>query len=175
MKYVNWEVIPGTFLPMMEDEQGELFGTNKTVRDGLWLNESSIRSIYERHRKEFSGLSVSNCDAKRFLTINKALFDMKRVRSDIRLWNEDDMLTFAFYAQSEKGLDFRRNLRRFIKENAKRHYVSQEQYDQLQVEFKALTKLVLMSLPAVNESASAFGAGLRAQRGTKELRKTVLQ
>lgn len=27
MKYVAWEVVLGTFLPMMEDAQGELFGT----------------------------------------------------------------------------------------------------------------------------------------------------
>lgn len=174
MKYVKWEVIPGTYLPMMEDRQGELFGTNKTVRDGLGLTEESIWKIYNRHKNEFGSFSLSNCPAKEFFKVNKALFDMKRVRDDIRLWNEDDMLTFAFYAQSDKGLEFRRNLRMFIKENAKRHYVNQADYDLLKADFKALTEFVLRHVPAVNETASLAGRSLAAHKKTKEIRGYIL-
>ena len=170
MKYVAWEIVPGHCLPMMEDDRGELYGTNKTVMEGLGISEDAIRHIYSRHKNEFDSVSVTDCHANEFLRRDKALFGIKRVRSDMRVWNEDDMITFAFYAQSEKGLQFRKDLRKFLKENAKRHYVNKEEYDKLKSDFQTLTALVLQNIPAANETASAFGAGLRAQRGTKQLR-----
>jgi hypothetical protein len=170
-KYVAWEVIQGTCLPMMEDKDGELFCTNKCIEDGLGLTPDNVRKIYQVNKDEFSALSVTNPHAKDFLKTHKNEFGVKRVRSDMRLWNEDDMLTFAFKANTDKGIEFRRNLRKFIKENAKRHYVSKEQFDDLKNKFNDLTKIVLYSLPAVETTASLAGKALRAQKQTKQLRE----
>lgn len=177
MKYVAWEVIPGTCLPMMEDDNGELFGTNKTVSDGLGVNPSTLRTLYQQNKEEFDSLSVLNTDAKEFLRLNKSKFDISRVRSDMRMWTEDDMLTFAFLAKSDKGREFRRNLRKFIKINAVRHYVSLEEHNKLKnglseikEQMHTMSLLILQNQQAVKYDASLAGKLLSNHRKTKEFR-----
>lgn len=170
-KYVAWEVLPGLSLPMMEDGEGELFCTNKCIEDGLGIGSDSVRKIYERNKAEFSGVSVTNRHAKEFLKAHKNEFGVKRVRLDMRLWNEDDMLTFAFKANTEKGFEFRKKLRQFIKANAKRHYVSKDEFDDLKNKFDLLATMVLNATPAVEKSASLAGQQLANCKKTKVIRQ----
>lgn len=92
----------------MMDIEGELYCTSKAICGALGVHEETLRSIYNRHTKEFALLSVSNCNAKEFLQQNRVEFGVKRVRGDMRLWSEDDMLTFAFHSKSDVSLEFRK-------------------------------------------------------------------
>lgn len=178
MKYVAWEVIPGTYLPMMEDDNGELFGTNKTVCEGLGIKPSTLREFYRTNKEEFESLSVRNVDAKEFLKANKEDFNIKRVRDDMKIWSEDDMLTFAFLVKSDKGREFRRGLRTFLKKNAIRHYVSVEDHEKLKSDLNArlasLETLVLQTQRAAEYDASLAGKLLSNHRNTKAFRKTYI-
>ena len=176
-KHVSWEVLPGIFLPMMENSEGDLFCTNKAICEGLGITESAIRDIYRRNMGEFDAVSVAKCDAKNFLLNNKKPFGIKRVRGDMRIWGEDDMITFAFFSKSEKSRDFRSQLRRFIKENAKIHYGTKSQYEELHKEVKSLRSALsyLSEEMAKNKVAAEYDASLAGkllsnQRKTKSMR-----
>lgn len=167
MKLTRWEFM-GLHMPMMEDDRGELYCTSKALCEALGINEGTLRSVYERHKEEF--LSVSICDAKEFLRQNKVEFGIKRIRSDMRLWSEDDMLTFAFHSKSVQSLEYRKQLRQFIKQNAKRGYVSRDAFENLKGELHEIKEFMQKYMLAVDESASHVGKALRAQRETKSLR-----
>lgn len=169
MKLVRWEFM-GLHMPMMEDENGELFCTSKAIYDALGISKDDLDHIVSRHSEEFGSLRLTDCQSKEFFQKNKAEFGIQRVRSNMRLWSEDDMLTFAFHSKSTLSLEFRTKLRKFIKQNAKRGYVSQDAFEQLKGQLSELQQLVLQYLPAANEAASHAGRSLRAHRETKPLR-----
>lgn len=193
MKLVRWQFL-GLHMPMMEDENGELYCTSKAICDALGISYDDLKHITMRHPEEFGNLRVTDChskdgglslsnlqpknkelrvgnpNAKEFFTAHKTEFGIKRVRSDMRLWSEDDMLTFAFHSKSPQSLEFRKQLRRFIKQNATRGYVTQAQFDELKGQMHSLMELVALYVPAANEAASSAGRALQAQKGTKPLR-----
>lgn len=125
MRIVNW-VFENVKITMI-DIEGELYCTSKAVCKALDIKESSLRDVYCRHKDEFFGLSVSKCDANELRNFKKAL-DIKRLSSDMRLWTEDDFLTFAFMVKGERAKTARHDFRQFIKKHAKISLVSQEQY-----------------------------------------------
>ena len=180
MKLVRWEFM-GLHMPMMEDEAGELFCTSKALLEALGINKDVVDHIVSRHGKELGTLRAENCQSKEFLQKHKVELGILRVRQDMRLWSEDDMLTFAFHAHSDKSLEFRKQLRQFIKANAKRGYVSEEQFnlmrgelrtelDAVRSELRAIVDKVSKYGPAADAAASMAGKALRAQRDTKPLR-----
>lgn len=207
MKLVRWEFL-GLHMPMMEDEDGELYCTSKAICNALGLSKDALDHIVTRNAEEFGSLRLTNCqskddgpslpnlqakdgnlsvtncyskdlsvsnpNAKEFFTAHKTEFGIKRVRSDMRLWSEDDMLTFAFHSKSPQSLEFRKQLRKFIKQNATRGYVTQAQFDELKGQMHSIMELVAMYVPAANEAASSAGKALRAQRSTKPLRLVTL-
>jgi hypothetical protein len=207
---------------MMEGADGALYTTNAIVCAIFGWEASVPLQLYRRHKeqfdsrsmtvihaKEFDPLSVSvsdtnakevdplsrnDSDAKEFLAQNKAIFGIKRLRKDMHLWTEDDILTFAFLAQSQRGLEVKRELKKFLKEQALKNYVPRQDWDQLLASYAALYaqnqsyEAALQALqaqfqelsarlsdleqakPALQATASAAGTALAAQRFTKNLR-----
>jgi hypothetical protein len=155
---------------MLADEDGELYCTSKMLCTALSINEKALQATYLRHKDEFSSTSAANCSAKEFLLANKVEFGISRVRDDMRLWNEDDMLIFAILSKSTVSKEFRSHLRKFIKENARRGYVTAEEHKALAERMSVLEDLVLHAQPALTNAASAAGAALAAQKGTRNLR-----
>lgn len=186
-KFVEWEVVPGLKVPMMEDEQGNLLGTNKTVATMLGMSEEGVRYTYNTYKDEFEALSVCNTNAKDFLQENKDVFGIQRLRKDMRLWTDDDILTFCYKATGQAAVDIRRKFTMFIKENSRRHYVTKDQYESLQaemerrnkayeglaVEFEVFKQFVIRHLPAIDATASLAGKALRLQRDTKTFRQDI--
>jgi hypothetical protein len=157
----------------MVDIRGDLYCTSKSICEALAINESTFREIYNVHRLEFGGLSVGNSDAKEFLQQNRVEFGIKRVRKDMHLWSDVDMLTFAFHAKSPAASCYRKQFIQFIKQHAKIESVSYEEFNQLRgelMEFKALAESALLAAPAVKEAASHAGSMLALQKRTKHLR-----
>ena len=172
-KYLDWDVVPGVSIPMMEDSTGELWGTNKTVAALLGITESGVRDIYSGNKKEFDKNCVGNSDAISFLKRHKSQFGLKYVRSDMALWSSEDILTFCYRASGDKAIEIRRKFSKFIKEHSKRNYVTQEQYLKLEEKFQAMATLVLQHLPAVESTASLAGRTLNMQKQTKPLRELL--
>ncbi len=183
MRFVKWEIVEGVVVPMMEDDNGQLWGTNKTVASMLGISTDTVRHIYEDHREEFGGLSVADSHAnslsvgqpgvKEFLVVHKKDFGISRVRSDMRLWTDDDILTFCYKATGAKAIDIRRKFTRFIKEHSKRHMISKEEFAALEAQVSTLMEFVARHLPAVESTASLAGRALRMQRDTKPLREIL--
>lgn len=174
MKLVRWEFM-GLHMPMMEDGAGELYCTSKAICEALGVDETMLRSTVCRYPKEFSSLSVTNCNAKDFLRQNRTEFGIVRVRNDIRLWSEDDMFSFAFHSKSENSMEYRKRLRQFLKQHATRNYVSREEFNTIKGELRELKEILAQYTPAANHAASCAGKALRAQRDTKPLRLVVNQ
>jgi hypothetical protein len=132
-RYVAWEVLEGegVYFPMMEGSNGELFTTGPSIEKSLGLTKTMMTKVYRNNQREFEALRVPVGHPKEFLKEHKSLFGIKRVRADLNIWSADDMLTFAFHSKSEKSIEFRISLRKFIKEHSKKHYVTREQYEEL--------------------------------------------
>jgi hypothetical protein len=197
MKLVRWS-FQNLHVPMMEDGQGELYCTSRGLCGALNILEDTLRHVYTRHKEEFDSLSVTDCHAKEFLQENRAEFGVTRVKKDMRLWTEDDMLNFAFYTKSGVARQFRQDLRKFIKANASRHYISMEQYHKLEQELQEkadhavslelkladlsevkrelheLKEFVMTNVEVVQKNASQFGRGLNSQKKTKAFRTSLL-
>jgi len=176
MRVIAWE-FNGFKIPMVEDGERNLFCTTKQLSHALNTDERQLRRIRSRHLDEFEELGGQTDTLIPFLEENKSEFGIQRIKRNMTLWSEDHMILTAVLSKSNVGKEFRRGLVKFIKKNACRGYITQEQFDTLKNEnanlnskFNTLSELVLKALPAAKKSASAFGAGLRAQQGTKDLR-----
>jgi hypothetical protein len=169
MKLVRWQ-FQGLVMPMIQDENGELYCTSKAICEALGVCEETLRYVYNTHKEEFSSLSVGNSNAKEFFLEHKTELGIKRVRSDIRLWTEDDMLGFGFFLKSDEAREYRRQLRQFIKTNAMVNTVSREEHEQLKGRLEYIEELLKGSMPAVHSTASMAGRLLRTQRDNKHLR-----
>ena len=112
----------------MADESGQLCGTNKTIAGILGISESGVRDIYCDHKDEFEALSVAIGDAKEFLSENREVFGIKRVRSDMKIWSDNDILTFCYKATGPKSIEIRRQFTQFIKEHSRKTIITEEQY-----------------------------------------------
>ncbi len=133
MKLVRWS-FHNIQMPMMENDTGQLFCTSSALCAALGAQEEALRQVYRRHPNDFEGVCVTDCHAIEFLREHKQEFGMKYVRGDMRLWSEQDMVSFAMLSRSDVSVDFRRQLNEFIRTNARRDYVSKEQYMELEEE-----------------------------------------
>lgn len=184
MKLVKWEFM-SLCVPMMEDDAGELYCTSKAIISSLGMTEDQIRRTVSDHKEEFSSLSVRNTHANDFLRRNKAEFNVQRVRDDMRMWSEDDMLTFAFHSKSSKSLEFRKQLRVFIKQHATKNYVTKAHYNQMEQrhaeelasvhqKLDNVMTYVIQTLPINEKSASLAGTVLRGRRDAKVMEETLM-
>lgn len=137
MKLVRWS-FNGLHMPMMQDGNGDLWCTSKQLCEGLGITESALRELRRTNKDEFELLSVRKCDAKEFFSEHKIEFGIKRIRKDMSLWSETDMLMVAILSRSGVSRKFRREWIQFVKANAKREvlttHVSKEAYDKLLME-----------------------------------------
>lgn len=170
MKLTKWS-FAGLEVPMMEDEDGELYCTSKALCGALGVTEGNIRSFYNDNKAEFDSLTVSNRHAKEFFREHQSVFELKRIRGNIRIWSEDDMLVFAFFLKTPQAREFRRELRLFIKQQARKDTVSREEFMSLLERVKNMELEREEALPRFNLAASCAGKTLASFRGTTDFRK----
>lgn len=142
MKLVRWEFL-GLHMPMMEDDNGELYCTSKAICDALGIDKHTMEMIVSRNKDEFGSLRLTNCGSKDGGLRVTDCYSKDLSVSDCNA-SEDDMLTFAFHSKSPQSLEFRKQLRRFIKQNATQGYVTQAQFDELKGHMHSLMELVAM-------------------------------
>lgn len=84
MKLVRWS-FNNLHVPMVKDDDGKLWCTNKSLADALGTTESTIRSVAKRNKDKLKSLSMSICNAKDFILDHKVELGIARVRQDIVL------------------------------------------------------------------------------------------
>ena len=170
MKKVRWD-FQGLHVPMMEDSNGNLYCTFKQLSDALQCPEATIRAMRRRRANEFSGFCVSKCNAisdiREFLEQNRIEFGLRYVRDDMAIWTEDDMIMAAVMIKNTVGKEFRKNLVKFIKENARKGYVHESEFNSRMTEMNQKIDNLAAYL---NANASEAGRKLNAQKQTKHLR-----
>lgn len=139
MKLVRWSY-NNLHMPMMSDDNGDLWCTSKQLCGALGITENSLRLLKNGHKEEFDDNCVSKTNAISFLKENKTEFGVKYVRGDMTLWSEDDMITVAILARSPIARAFRKELKTFIKQNAIKNTVSRAEHD------KTLMQLGMMAV-----------------------------
>lgn len=125
-------------IPMLSID-GELYITQHNLANLLGVDEITLRRRYQRKREDFESNRVQSLNANEFIKQNKTKFGLKYVRNDMRLWTEDDMLTFGQIVRGEKGRRIRKEMRIVIKQHSKHYVISPETYEKLSADL-ALAK-----------------------------------
>lgn len=162
MKIINWE-FESLKIKMIE-LNGELYCTSKSVREALSVEASTLRQIYRRHEDEFFSICVTDCHAN--LQMLKNTLGLKYIRKDMKLWSEDDMLTFAFMVSGDRARAARRDFRKFIKEHAKKGLVSKGELEQLKEDLRAeMQAEVKSAVKKEHEKLNTLSRGIKSTMG----------
>lgn len=128
MKITRWS-FNNLHVAMVQNDEGVLYCTTKQLADALCVSEDVIRMAAMNHKDEFGPLSITNFYAKEFFQRHKVELGIKRVRKDIKMWSEDEMILLAMLCKSNVSKEFRKDMIKFVKENARRGYVTQEEHN----------------------------------------------
>lgn len=172
LKLVRWSFM-GLHMPMLEMSNGDLCTTTKQLALALNAKEKVITNLARAHRDELSLVNTSSEGVKEFLKSNRVEFGLKKVKHNLLLWTEDDMILIAILSKSVVSKQFRKGLVAFIKENATRDYVERSEYDQIKsdlADLKSFKEIVLSHIPALQNDATLAGRLLQNQKKTKHLR-----
>lgn len=182
MKLVRWSFM-GLYMPMMENaEDGNLYCTTHQLAEALKTDKDSLFKIRQRHSDEFSSRLWTNCPQREFLKEYKAEFGIKQIKKNVMLWSEEDMVLVAILSKTPVSTEFRKNLSRFIKENAVRDLihisvleatrsqmledrsVMMEELDRQRGRLDSLQQVIDRFIPASDRAASAAGQMLQARQ-----------
>lgn len=170
MKLLMWEFQSLT-VPMMEGSDGNLYCTTRIISESLGITEDAIYSLYRFHKDEFSFLSLKNFHAKEFVAANKDLLKIERVKENIRIWTEDDMILFAVLSGSPTAKEFRKNLLQLIKKNAVKSHIHVDDHNKVAKELSdrvaALEKALVDFGILQKQNASAAGRMLNSHKEIK--------
>jgi len=173
MRLFHWQ-FDTLVVPMMEDESGTLYTTSSVLAHALGVTENNLVYLYQAHPDEFDGARVSTTHANSFFQQNMEEFGIQRVRQDIHLWTENDMILFAALSRSDQGKEFRKQMVQLVKQQARKTLITKEQFDaivgELMVRINELEKAQQDAQPHLNATASAAGSALAHQRYIKPFR-----
>lgn len=165
MKLTEWS-FNGLSMPMIEDNNGTLYCTTKQLAVALGKTEKHIHDLKKLHEDELVGINPDTIGAKGFLSANKEELGIKRVRDNMSLWTEDEMILIAMLSRSTVSKEFRRELVKFVKANARRGYVTNEMFEIVQGRLENLESLVL---PLLEQQASHAGRTLQDYKSVRQM------
>lgn len=96
------EVINNLPIPMPSIDD-ELYITQDNLSKLLGISAGCLNKTYNNRKDEFDAVSANIIRANEFLKQHKHLLGIKRVRKDMHLWTEDDMLTFGMLVRGPRG------------------------------------------------------------------------
>lgn len=191
MNLVRWK-FENIDVPMMELDDGTLCTTGYVVASALGVTQNNLQHIYNNRQEDFKGLRLrenwgNTVPPIDFLRQNREEFGLTYIRDNMYLWTESDMIMFAILSRSEKSFDFRQGLIEFVKQNARKNYVTVEEYQMLlghysqvqqhlqileqnQANMQRQLEAIAKANPILELAASAAGSMLAAQKGMKKLR-----
>jgi hypothetical protein len=162
MKLVRWDCPNAFSMPMVEDDDLNLWGVTKGAAGAFGVREKTIDMLFSNYHDEL-GLNTSPAGVKDFVRLNRAAFGIQRVR---RILSEDDVLLVAMHLRTIEARGARHEFLKFIKLNMRKNFVTMAEYQELHARVEAIES----GVPYVQRAASAAGAALAAHRGTRQLR-----
>lgn len=162
---------------MMEDSDGTLYTTGAPLAGALGVTTNNLVFLYNQHRDEFDDARVSTTHANEFLQQYKEQFGIQRVRQDMHLWTEDDMILFAALSRSDQGKAFRKAMKELVKQQARKTLVTKEYFDTVVAQLVQRNQNLQEQVNALHEAqphlrhiAKNAGQMLYEQRFTKPFR-----
>ena len=173
MKLVKWQ-LKNLAVPMV-DINGNLYCTSKMLCLALGVTLKHLKNAYSYNKAEIGEpLGAKNQTLRSFLKTHKDDFEIKRVRQDLNLWSEKQMLTFSCHIKSDQCIGFRSEMIDLVISHAKISSVSRQEYEALKNELdvikEQLTYFIQQQEP-LKKIASGAGKLLYMQRHTKKIRK----
>jgi hypothetical protein len=184
MKLIQWSY-NNLIVPMMEDDQKCLVTSGPILCAALGIAPKTLDKIAARHAHRFSWYMETNClNISELLSQNRELFGIKRLRKDVKLWSDADMINVAFLSNSPMATHFQESVIELIRQQARKDYLSPEAFEkivlqmseqsaqlmELRADLESLRRVFDLARPSLNNAASAAGIALQAQRGIKKLR-----
>lgn len=133
MKIVRWSY-NNLHVPMIRDDKGGLWCTNKALSEALGVTEQALRMVYRRRGDKLKGLSLTDCDAKDFITSNKVELGIGRLRKDMLLWSESEMIRIALWSKSSVSDVFVEEVVKLVREQATTGYVTQDEHNRVLIQ-----------------------------------------
>lgn len=143
----------------------------------------------KRHRErlpvvKFGEIGGTNCPPIEVLKENRGQLGLKYIRENMILWPLRTMLKVAFLVHTPQAFVFHDEGIRLLENTIKERSIDTARYNTLAAEHEhlksdhqdlrqrllALEAIVFPALPAIDAAASAAGAALNAQKGSKRLR-----
>ncbi len=171
MQLILW-TFQGLQIPMIKDESGTLYCTSRKLCTVLGLTDTQLRMVLTRNRSRLNPICVTDCDAnlQQFIRSNRTELELGYIRGDMLIWPLREALGVAFHVHTDVAWEFHQASIDLVIEHSRIQTISQEQYDLLCARLRALEEAHAEARPALESAASAAGAALSAQRGTKPLR-----
>jgi hypothetical protein len=161
MKLVRWDCPNAFSMPMVEDDDLDLWGVTKGAAGAFAVQEQMIDKLFQTYPDEL-GTKATSSSVREFFRQNRAAFGIQRVR---RILSEDDVLLVAMHLHTPESRVARHEFLKFIKLNMRKNFVTLAEYQQLLGRVEAIES----GVPYVQRAASAAGAALAAHRGTSRL------
>lgn len=159
-------------VPMLKLPDGRLVCTGKAVCRALGINNESLRYLASKYADKLSRISVSETHAKVFLDEHRDLYEIDRLRNDMRLWTPEDLLWFARHVTSAQSDEAYVEIIKLVQREAQEGMISVEEWRgmearNLELEHRNVTLEELVRRMEVLEetlgiTGSALGRGLQA-------------
>lgn len=116
----------------------------------------------------------TNCTPREFLEKNRGQLGIRRLRKDMLLWSDADMISLAYYVTSPEATQLTRAIVDLVWREAvithSKHWVSLEDYEALKLANEQLGEWVARLeylFPTFETSGSAAGTALAAHKKLK--------
>jgi prophage antirepressor-like protein len=155
---------------------GRLYTTTQVLAKALGVSYDAIYHSYLRNKDRLEKLNLTNCQAKEVFAQNKEAFGIKRLRADMHVWSESQMIFLAFNCRSEQGQEFSDAVIDLVIQEARANMHTDEEMAQAvtQVQMQYTSEIADMKARldalegATTAAASAAGTGLNAFKRAKQ-------
>jgi hypothetical protein len=165
---------------VMVDIEGILYCSTPQLENVFRCHRNLLNDIARRWRaaefndirfKDLTSMIIGPKDLTTMNHCHKELADslqLKRARSNTRLWSEDDVLGFCFHLRSDIARQCRAQFKEILKQHARRDCMPMNQVEAMVADFKAqiapLQEAVEELMSERKQMASYAGKSLRLVR-----------
>ena len=175
-RLIRWTFESLTLLVIEID--GKLYCPTATLAKALSVTTRALNLLAQSHRDELESLRGSDASPKlmQLLRDHKEEFGIIRLKNDLHLWSESDMILLAVLSRAPTSKAFRRDLIQLVKDNARKEALNsievkvliEREMGPVRKELYQLKELVDILKAGTDAAASAAGSLLRGQRDLKK-------
>lgn len=166
-------------VPMLKLPDGRRVCTSKAVCKALGINKEALWFLTSKYADKLSRISLSETQAKDFLDEHRDLYEIGRLRNDMRLWTSSDLLWFARHATSVQSDEAYVEIIKLVQREAQEGMISIEEWrgmearnaelEQRNVTLEEVVRRIDVLEETLGITGSALGRGLQAIGQVKKL------